>query len=115
MFCQQCGETLDPTVVFCPACGHQRPVVAGSTPPPLPAGNGIIPAIPFRPPVEIKAATGKWISQGWEIVKTDIGLFMGLAALYLIVGSIGSVLTQGPMQAGFHIACMKKLVRGRME
>ena len=115
MFCQQCGETLDPTVVFCPACGHQQPVIAGSAPPPLPSGNGVIPAIPFRPPVQIKAAGGQWISQAWEIVKTDIGLFMGLAVLYLIVGSIGSVLTQGPMQAGFYLACMKKLVRGRME
>jgi len=49
------------------------------------------------------------------VVKTDIGLFMGLAVLHLIVGSVGSVLTQGPMQAGFHIACMRKLVRGRTE
>lgn len=115
MFCQQCGETLDSTVVFCPACGHQQPVIAGSAPPPLPTGNGEIPAIPFRPPVQIKAAGGQWISQAWEIVKTDIGLFMGLAVLYVIVGSAGSVLTQGPMQAGFYLACMKKLVRGRME
>ncbi len=115
MFCQQCGETLDPHVVFCPACGHQQPVVAGSTPPPLPAEQVVIPAIPFRPPVVIKAKGGQWISQGWEVVKTDIGLFMGLTLLYLIVGSAGSVLTQGPMQVGFHLACMKKLVRGRME
>ncbi len=115
MFCQQCGETLNSTAVFCPACGHQQPVIAGSAPPPLPSGNGVIPAIPFRPPVQIKAAGGQWISQAWEIVKTDIGLFMGLTVLYVIVGSIGSVLTQGPMQAGFYLACMKKLVRGRME
>ena len=115
MFCQQCGETLQPHAVFCPACGHQQPVIEGSAPPPLPAGNGMAPVIPFRPPVEIKAATGRWISQGWEVVKTDIGLFMGLTVLYMIVGSAGSVLTQGPMQVGFHLACMKKLVRGRME
>lgn len=115
MFCQQCGETLVSTAVFCPACGHQQPVIAGSAPPPLLSGNGEISATPFRPPVQIKAAGGQWISQAWEIVKTDIGLFMGLAVVYLIVGSIGSVLTQGPMQAGFYLACMKKLVRGRME
>ncbi len=115
MFCQQCGETLEPHVVFCPACGHQQPVIEGRLPPPLPVGNGVVPAAAFRPPVEIKAAGGRWISQGWEVVKTDVGLFMGLTVLYLIVGSAGSVLTQGPMQVGFHLACMRKLVRGRTE
>jgi hypothetical protein len=116
MFCQQCGEKLEPHVLFCPACGHQQTVIEAPTPPPsLPGGNGVIPAIPFHPPVAMKAAGGQWISQSWEIVKTDIGLFVGLALLHLIVGSAGSVLTQGPMQVGFHLACMKKLVRGRME
>ncbi|MEP6538688.1 MAG: zinc-ribbon domain-containing protein [Bryobacteraceae bacterium] len=115
MFCQQCGETIPPDVVFCPACGHQQPVISGAVPPPLPTGNGVIPAPPFRPPVEIKASGGQWISEGWEVVKTDIGLFMGLSLLYVIVGAVGSVLTHGPMQAGFHLACMRKLVRGRTE
>ena len=115
MFCQQCGETLEPHVVFCPACGHQQPVIEGSMPPPLPTGNGMLQPVSFLPPVEIKAAGGRWISQGWEVVKTDIGLFMGLTVLYVIVGSVGSVLTHGPMQLGFHLACMKKLVRGRTE
>lgn len=115
MFCQQCGNTLDPDVVFCPACGRQRTVVAGNTPPPLLIGNSIIPAIPFRPPVPIKATGGQWISQAWEVVKTDVGLFMGMTVVYLVIGSAGSVLTQGPMQVGFHLACMKKLIRGRME
>ena len=84
-------------------------------PPPLPTGNGMLQPVSFLPPVEIKAAGGRWISQGWEVVKTDIGLFMGLTVLYVIVGSVGSVLTHGPMQLGFHLACMKKLVRGRTE
>jgi uncharacterized membrane protein len=84
-------------------------------PPPLPTGNAVVPAPPFVPPVVVKATGGRWISQGWEVVKTDIGLFAGLTALYAIVGSVGSVITQGPMQAGFHIACMRKLVRGRTE
>ena len=115
MFCQQCGNTLNSDVIFCPACGRQQTVIAGNTPPPLPAGNAISPAIPFRPPVAIRATGGQWISQAWEVVKTDIGLFMGMTVLYLVIGSAGSVLTQGPMQAGFHLACMKKLTRGRME
>jgi hypothetical protein len=115
MFCQNCGETLAPNTIFCPACGYQQPVVSGSVPPPLPPGNVVIPAPPFVPPAMVKARGSQWIGQAWDVVKTDIGLFMGLALVSAIVGSIGSILTQGPMQVGFHLACMKKLVRGRTE
>jgi hypothetical protein len=115
MFCQHCGATLPPNAPFCPACGHQQPVLGGGTPPPLPMGNAIIQPPPFIPPVAVRAQTGQWISQAWQYVKSDIGLFMGMTLIHGIVGSVGSFITQGPMQVGFHIACMKKIVRGRME
>jgi uncharacterized membrane protein len=115
MFCQNCGGPLTPNVVFCPACGQQQPVLPGSTPPPLPTGNAVVMAAPFIPPVGVQARGLHWIGQGWEIVKTDLGLFMGITVLYAVIASVGSFLTQGPMQCGFHIACMKKIVRGRTE
>jgi len=70
---------------------------------------------PFIPPALVKARTGDWIGQAWEVVKTDIGLFVGMTLLYAIVGGCVPIVLQGSMQAGLHIACMKKLVRGRME
>src|SRR3954463_5851295 len=115
MFCQQCGATVDPNVLFCPACGHQQTVLPGNVPPPLPQGGAMLQPIPFIPPVAVRANTGQWINRAWEYVKTDIGLFAGMTILHAIVGSVGSFITQGPMQCGFHIACMKKIIRGRTE
>ena len=116
MFCQHCGANLEPNTVFCPACGHQQVIASGGPPPPpLPGGNLGPPLAPFIPPVMAKAQTGQWISQAWEVVKTDIGLFMGITLIQAIIGGAVPLILQGSMHAGFYIACMKKLTRGKLE
>lgn len=99
MFCHKCGAAVNTNVRFCPACGQSLEAAGGA--PSAPAA--------WTPPVGVKAQSGRWISEGWQMVKADIWTYILAALLFMIVGSVGSFITQGPMLAGFHIFCMKKL------
>jgi uncharacterized membrane protein len=59
----------------------------------------------------VKAQTGRWISAGWEMVKADLGNFALLSLVFVLVNSVASIVTQGPLQVGMHLFCMKKLFR----
>ncbi len=73
------------------------------------------PVYRFQAPVGVKSRGGHWIGQGWEIVKSNLGLFMGMSLLYLVLSSCIPLVLHGPLLAGLHIACMRKIVRGKME
>ncbi len=90
---------------FCPNCG--QPLVAGAVP--------AAPAPPamWVPPVGVRATPGRWIGQGWEIVKSDM---LNFALMALLAGILGAtIVTQGPMMVGLHIVCLKKLEGRRTE
>jgi len=57
----------------------------------------------------VKAQTGRWISAGWAMVTADLGNFALISLVFVLVNSVASIVTQGPLQVGMHIFCMKKL------
>ena len=98
MFCSKCGASIGPDVRVCPLCGN----LVGSAPIP-PA------AVAWTAPVGVKAQTGRWISAGWAMVTADLGNFALISLVFVLVNSVASIVTQGPLQVGMHIFCMKKL------
>jgi len=100
MFCQSCGTQVGSDVQFCPNCG--RPVGGATV-----SGSGPTPA-PWTPPTGIKASGGRWIGEGWALVKADLGSYIVISLLFAVLS--GVPLIQGPLIAGFHIFSMKKLM-----
>ena len=99
MFCQRCGTRAGPGVQFCANCGQS---LGGPE-----SGSAPIPA-PWTPRAEVKASGGRWIGEGWALVKADLGNYIVIALLFAILS--GVPLIQGPLIAGFHIFTMKKLM-----
>jgi len=105
MFCQRCGTQAAPGVQFCTNCGQSL----GGDPV---SGNAPIPA-PWTPRPGIQASSGRWIGEGWELVKADLGNYIVITLLFAILS--GVPLIQGPLIAGFHIFTMKKLLGRKPE
>ena len=105
MNCRYCGAPLNPEVKFCSTCGRsqQDESVPGAAPPPLP------------PSGEVTAQTGRWISAGWDLIKGDWVPFVLMALVFLVVTGCIPLVLNGPLMAGFHIACIRKLMSGRAE
>lgn len=99
MFCHTCGNQVDASLQFCPNCGSS--LVAGP-------GTGV--AVPWTPPVGIKAQPGRWIGAGWNMVKADFGTYCLLGLVMLCLNAMVPIILQGPLFAGFHIFCMKRIL-----
>lgn len=96
MFCSHCGTQIGLDARVCPVCGTaQTPIVA------------VTPV--WVAPVGVKAQTGRWISAGWNMVTADLGNFALVGLIFVLVNSVASVVTQGPLQTGFHLYCMRKM------
>jgi hypothetical protein len=102
MFCHSCGNQVPNDLQFCPNCG------AALATPPGPFGTPT--PVAWTPPTGIKAAPGRWIREGWELVKVDIGTYLLLALVLSILSSMVPLIIQGPLVAGFHIFCMKRIM-----
>jgi uncharacterized membrane protein len=57
----------------------------------------------------VKAQTARWISAGWNMVTADMGNYALVGLVFVLVNSIASIVTQGPLQVGLHRFCAKKL------
>jgi hypothetical protein len=99
MFCHSCGTQVPDNVQFCPTCGS--PLAGGPI-------AGVPAAAPWVAPVGIKAAPGRWLREGWEMVKADMGNYVLLTLLFTLLSSVP--LIGGALIAGFHIFTMKKLM-----
>jgi uncharacterized membrane protein len=104
MFCHKCGTQVNPDVQFCPSCGQAM----GS-----PLSSGAAAAVPWIPPVGIKATPGKWIGEGWDLVKQDMGSYILISLIFFLLSGVPFI--QGALIAGFHIFTMKKLMGRRAE
>jgi uncharacterized membrane protein len=104
MFCHHCGTQVASETSFCPNCGQSLAA------PPADAG-----AAAWTPPVGIHSQTGRWIGEGWSMVKADIGIYIALAVVTVVLNSIVPFLIQGPLTAGFFIVCMKKTLNRHAE
>ncbi len=111
MFCSNCGAEIAPSLEFCPSCGRPQPVGTAATPPPIPLNSPVV----YSPPVEIRVQTGHWLGAGWEIVKQNVGVYALVALLFGVLGSCVPVILHGPLMVGFHIAFIRKMVRGTVE
>jgi len=95
MFCHNCGTQISPDLQFCPTCGQSL------APGPMASG-----AAAWTPPAGIRSQTGRWIGEGWRMVKADIGMYILLALITILLSSVPFI--QGPLTAGFFIVCMKR-------
>jgi uncharacterized membrane protein len=105
MFCHHCGTQVSTDVQFCPTCGQS---LAAS-----PLSPGGSPAIPWVAPAGIKATPGKWMGQGWDLVKQDMGNYVLMALIFFLLNGVPFI--QGALIAGFHIYTMKKVMGRRAE
>jgi uncharacterized membrane protein len=103
MYCHRCGSRVADGVAFCPACGQSLSAPLST------------PAPPWTPPAGIESRTGHWIGEGWELVKADIGTFVLVALVFLVLNGMVPLIISGPLAAGFHIFCMKKILGRRAE
>ena len=104
MFCHRCGTQVGSDVQFCPNCGQSLSGAPVSGSAPLPT---------WTPPAGVQASGGRWIGEGWELVKADLGNYIVISLLFAVLS--GVPLIQGPLIAGFHIFTMKKLMGRRAE
>jgi len=105
MNCRYCGAPLNPEVKFCSTCGRsqQEEGASSAAPPPLPSSG------------DVTAQTGRWISAGWDLIKGDWMPFVLMALVFAVVTSCIPLVLNGPLMAGFHIACIRKLMSGKTE
>ncbi|SRR5579883_137036 len=103
MFCHHCGAQVSPEAQFCTSCG--QPLAA------LPVGPAVVTT--WAPRTPIRAASGRWIGEGWQIVKADLGTYVAITLVFFLLSSVPFI--QGALIAGFHIYTMKKLTRRRAE
>ena len=114
MFCHFCGAKVADDVRFCTSCGQplSNPAAPGGPPPPPNVPTpGAVPSAPWTPPVGIRAQPGRWISEGWAVVSSDIGNYLLISLIFVLLNGIPFI--QGALIAGFHIFTMKKLMGRR--
>ena len=54
-------------------------------------------------------------SDGWDLIKGDWLPFVLMALVFAVVTSCIPLVLNGPLMAGFHIACIRKMMSGRTE
>ena len=106
MFCHRCGTQIADDSQFCTSCG-QTIGPGGALASPVP--------VVWNPPAGVHSQTGRWIGAGWDMVKQDLGTFFFMALVLSLVSSALPIILQGPLIAGFHIFCMKKLLGRQAE
>ena len=73
-----------------------------------PLASATLPAVPWIAPTGIKATPGKWIGEGWEMVKADMGNYVLISLIFVLLNGVPFI--QGALVAGFHIYTMKKIM-----
>ena len=99
MFCHGCGTQVADGVQFCPNCGQS-----------LAAGAGPVAASVFVAPVGVQAQAGKWVGDGWRIVKADMGMYALITLVFIVLSGCVPFILQGPLTVGFYIYIMKRML-----
>jgi len=105
MYCQSCGSPIESNAGFCGSCGSAQRIEAGSS-----AIALAPPAYTIRPGTQ--SDTMRWIGEGWDLVKGDLGTFVLMAIVMMLVNGAVPFLLQGATTAGFQ-AAFRKSLRGR--
>jgi uncharacterized membrane protein len=80
-----------------------------------PGNLGTVPVVAWVPPAGVQAQVGRWIGEGWQLVKADIGTFFLVALVFSILNGFVPLILQGPLMVGFHLFCAKKILGRRAE
>jgi uncharacterized membrane protein len=104
MFCHSCGSQVDNNLQFCPTCGQSLAAAPPSAVTPV-----------FLAPVGVKAEPGKWLGAGWQMVMADLGNFVLISLVFIVLNGLVPVILQGPLVAGLHIYCFKRLMNRQAE
>ena len=99
MFCHSCGTQVTTDVQFCPTCGQ-----------PLAASPATAAAPAYVARGGVTARPGAWVGAGWDLVKADMGNYVLLALVFIALNGMVPMILQGPLIAGFHIYCLKRLL-----
>src|SRR5437868_1974015 len=99
MFCHGCGTQVANDVQFCPNCGQTLSAASAPAPPPV-----------YVAPAGVQATPGKWIGEGWRLVKADMGMFALMTLVFIVLSGIVPFILQGPMIIGAHIYSMKRIM-----
>ena len=102
MFCHHCGAQVSSDAQYCTICGQS-----------LAAPSAPAEAVTWTPPTHVHAAATRWLGEGWDIVKADLGMYILITLIFFLLNSVP--LIQGALIAGFHIYTMKKLMRRNPE
>jgi uncharacterized membrane protein len=57
----------------------------------------------------LTAQSGRWIDAGWSLVKADMGNYVLITLVFVVLNGMVPVILQGPLLVGFHIYCMKRM------
>ncbi len=58
---------------------------------------------------------GRWIGIGWSIVKEDLGNYILITVMALLLAMVGSFIVAGPLIAGLFISVRRKMLEGRTD
>lgn|SRR5208283_3861555 len=105
MFCDRCGSQINADQPFCSNCGKS---FAGP-----PAASGAVPPPAWTPPTSVQVSAGRWIGEGWALVKADMGAYVLATLIFFLLS--GVPLIQGALIAGFHIYTIKKMAGRRAD
>ena len=98
MFCHSCGTQVSGDVAFCPNCGQSLGVAAAPVAQPV-----------FVARAGLTARPGHWVGAGWNLVQADMGNYVLMGLVFLVLGATVPVILQGPLMVGFHIFVMKRM------
>ena len=116
MFCQFCGAAVEDGTKFCPTCGRSQETPEQPITPQIPT--------PEPPPQYIpanvgggggSAQTGKWISDGWQILSGELLLLVLASLLGAIVANVTVGILAGAFAIGLNIVITRKILQNKVD
>jgi uncharacterized membrane protein len=64
---------------------------------------------------DITVTPGRWIRAGWDIVRQDLGTFVLMSMVMLVLVAVGNVIVVGPLMAGMFVASRRQMQEGKAD
>lgn len=66
-------------------------------------------------PASVRLTPGHWIGIGWSVVKEDLGNYVLITAMALLLAMVGNFIVAGPLIAGLLISVRRRMLEGRTD
>lgn len=66
-------------------------------------------------PAGASVTPGRWIGAGWDVVKDDLGNYILITAMALLLAMVGNFIVAGPLIAGLFISVRRRMLEGRTD